>query len=100
MRPRSWFGDLVLIAFLLAQVSDGLFTYLGVATFGAEIEANPVVAWTIAAFGAGVALIGVKTLAAACASLLHLKAMHRTIGLLTIFYLGGAVLPWIHALWP
>ncbi len=97
---RSLFGDLVLVIFLLAQVSDGLFTYLGVATFGAQIEANPVVAWSIAAFGAGVALIGVKALAAACASLLHLRAMHRTIGVLTILYLGAALLPWTHALWP
>jgi hypothetical protein len=27
---RSWFGDVVLIAFLLAQALDGAFTYVGV----------------------------------------------------------------------
>jgi len=100
MSRRSWFGDCVLIAFLLAQVSDGAFTYVGIATFGAWIEANPLVAWYIGAFGAGVALIGVKTLAAACAALLHLRAMHRTVGFLTILYLVGAVWPWTRALWP
>jgi arginine exporter protein ArgO len=100
MTRRSFFGDLVLVTFLLAQVSDGLFTYVGIATFGARIEANPVVAWSIAVFGTGIALVTMKALAAACASLLHFRRMHRTIGVLTIVYLTCAVWPWTYALWP
>jgi nitrate reductase gamma subunit len=97
---RSWFGDAVLLAFLLAQVADGALTYVGVTTFGTHIEANPLVAWYIAACGAGLALLGAKTVAAACAAALHIRAMHRTLGLLTIVYLAMAVWPWTQMLWP
>lgn len=98
MQGRSFFGDLVLLVFLLAQVSDGALTYLGVHVFGFDIEANPVVAWYIAAFGVGIAVIFVKMLAVACAATLHLRARHRTIGLLAILYLGAAVWPWTNLL--
>jgi uncharacterized membrane protein len=100
MPRRSWFGDAVFVFFLLAQVTDGVFTYVGISTFGAPIEGNPLVAWPIAVFGAGVALISLKMMVAACASFLHWRAMHRTIGVLTIFYLAVAVWPWTLTLWP
>jgi hypothetical protein len=91
---RSFYGDAVFLAFLIAQAVDGAFTYVGVGTFGHSIEANPVVAWYIAVFGAGVALIATKALAVACAAILHLYAMHQTIGALTLFYIAVAILPW------
>ena len=94
MTTRSRFGDGVLLVFILAQVADGLFTYLGIKTFGAAIEANPLVAWYVAAFGAGIAVIGAKGLALACGAALHLRAMHRTLGVLTLVYLTAAVWPW------
>ena len=90
---RTLFGDGILLAFILAQAADGAFTYLGVAT-GSAVEGNPLVAWSIAMFGAGVAVVGAKTMAIACGATLHMQAMHRTIGLLTILYLAAAVLPW------
>lgn len=90
---RTLFGDGILLAFILAQAADGALTYLGVAT-GSAVEGNPLVAWYIAMFGAGVAVVGAKTMAIACGATLHMRAMHRTIGLLTILYLGAAVLPW------
>ena len=91
---RSIFGDGVLLVFILAQVADGLFTYLGITAFGTAIEGNPLVAWYVAAFGAGVAVIAAKGFAVACGATLHLQAMHRTIGVLAILYLAAAVLPW------
>lgn len=94
MQTRSYFGDGVLLLFLLAQLADGAMTYLGVHVFGLEIEANPIVSWYIAAFGVGVALLAAKLLAATCAMTLHLTARHRTVGVLTILYLGAAVWPW------
>ena len=100
MPRRSRFGDAVLVLFLLTQIVDGLFTYLGISTFGLPIEANPLVAWPVAVLGTGAALILVKTVAAACASFLHWRAMHRTLGVLTIFYLAVAVWPWTLTLWP
>jgi len=54
------FGDLIIVAFLLAQCLDGVFTYVGVMTFGTGIEANPVIAWLMQAFGSGPALTGAK----------------------------------------
>jgi Domain of unknown function (DUF5658) len=94
---RTLFGDIVLLTFILAQAADGAFTYMGVAT-GTVMEGNPLVAWYIAMFGAGVAVVGAKTMAIACGATLHMRAMHRTIGLLTILYLTAAVWPWTQAL--
>ena len=94
MRSRSYFGDAVLLILLIAQLADGALTYVGVHVFGLEIEANPIVSWYIAMFGVGVALIAAKLLAATCAMTLHLKARHRTVGVLTVLYLGAAVWPW------
>ena len=94
---RTLFGDGILLAFILAQAADGAFTYLGVAT-GSAVEGNPLVAWYIAMFGAGAAVVAAKTMAVACGAALHMRAMHRTIGLLTILYLTAAVWPWTEAL--
>ena len=95
---RSLFGDGVLLVFLVAQLCDGAFTYVGVHHFGLGIEANPIVGWYIAALGVGYALIFTKTMAIACAAVLHLFARHRAIGALTILYLAMAVKPWVHLL--
>ena len=94
MQPRSYFGDGVLLTFLFAQLADGALTYFGVHVFGLQIEANPIVSWYIAVFGLGVALMAAKLLATTCAMTLHLTARHRTVGMLTILYLGAAVWPW------
>jgi arginine exporter protein ArgO len=93
---RSRLANAVLLVFILAQVADGVLTYLGIRTFGASIEGNPIVAWYVTAFGAGAALIGAKGLAVACGAALHLLAMHRTIAALTLVYITAAVLPWTH----
>ena len=95
---RSYFGDAILLVFLLVQMCDGAFTYVGLRTFGPGIEANPLIAWYIAAVGMGAALIAVKALAVACAAILHLCARHWTVAVLTIFYLVVAVWPWANLL--
>ena len=95
---RSYFGDGVLLVFLLVQVCDGAFTYVGVHTFGPSIEANPIIVWYIAAVGMGAALLAMKLLAVTCGAILHLCARHVTVGLLTILYLFVAVWPWTHLL--
>jgi arginine exporter protein ArgO len=94
MMERSHFGNSVFVVFTIAQLADGILTYLGVHVFGQSIEANPILSWYIAALGAGMALLVAKTLAVGCASALHLNARHRTIGVLTVFYLAVAVWPW------
>ena len=97
---RSLFGDLVFLAFVVAQTLDGAFTYVGVTTFGSTIEANPVVAWYMGSMGVAVGLVGIKMLGLVCAAALHRCSRHRTLGLLTVLYLLVAVLPWTRLLWP
>jgi uncharacterized membrane protein len=92
---RSLFGDLVLVAFLLAQCLDGVFTYIGVMTYGLGIEANPLLAGLMAAFGHGVTLASAKVIAAALGIALHLRQVHSAVAILAGFYFAVAILPWI-----
>jgi uncharacterized membrane protein len=82
---RSLFGDFVLLAFLIAQSLDGVFTYVGVITYGLDIEANPLLATLMASFGHGLALTGAKLTAAALGICLHLRQIHFTV----------AIVPWM-----
>jgi hypothetical protein len=91
---RTLFGKAVMLVFVLTQVADGLFTYFGIKMFGAAIEGNPLVAWYVTAYGAGVCGRGREGPGAGVWSGAALRAMHRTIGALTIIYLTAAVWPW------
>jgi hypothetical protein len=95
---RTWFGDVVIVAFLLAQCFDGIFTYVGVLTYGIGIEANPVIASLMAAFGFGPALAGAKIVAGMLGICLHLRQIHGAVALLSVFYLTVAILPWSYIL--
>ena len=95
---RSWLGDAAFLVFIVTQISDGWFTYLGIATFRIGIEANPLIAWSVSTFGLGQALVAIKVFAVMCGAVLHLNAMHRTVGALTLVYLVGAVWPWTRVL--
>jgi hypothetical protein len=94
VRP-SLFGDVVVIVFLLAQCFDGVFTYVGVLTFGLSIEANPLIATLMGIFGHGVALTGAKMLAAALGICLHLRQIHGAVAVLAGFYILVAIVPWV-----
>lgn len=91
---RSYFGDVALVAFLLAQCLDGVFTYVGVMKFGIGIEANPVVAGLMAHFGHGPGLLSAKMLAAFLGICLHLRAVHGAVAVLTGLYAAAALAPW------
>jgi uncharacterized membrane protein len=101
--PRSWnqpvrrslYGDAVVVLFLLAQCFDGVFTYVGVRSFGIGIEANPLMASIMTAFGHGAGLTGAKAVAAALGIGLHLREIHGAVAILTCFYMAAAILPWI-----
>ena len=99
--PRQFssesFGNLVIVLFLVAQVLDGAFTYLGVAAFGLT-EGNPIIAYYMKHHGLGPSLTAAKVLAVVCSMVLHLIGMHRTLALLTLMYLSLAVLPWTYLL--
>ena len=95
---RSRFGDVVLILFLIAQLLDGVFTYLGVTTHGTAVEANPILGWLMASVGAGPALAGAKLLAGSFGVALHMIQVHGIMALLTALYFGVAVVPWVQVL--
>jgi hypothetical protein len=93
-RP-SLFGDVILVVFLLAQCFDGVFTYVGVLSFGLSIEANPLIAGLMNTFGHGVALTGAKLTAAALGICLHLRQIHSAVAILAAFYIVVAIVPWV-----
>jgi hypothetical protein len=93
------FGNAIFVAFALVQCADGILTYFGIIAFGTSIEANPLIEWSVAAFGAGTALITAKAVAVGCAMVLHLTARHYIMGALTIAYLLTAIWPWTRLFW-
>ena len=96
MRLRTAsFGNLVVVAFLLAQACDGVLTYVGVSVYGVSIEGNPIVAWLMETMGHGLALATAKGVAGGFGIALHLVAVHRVVAALALFYVAVAVVPWI-----
>jgi uncharacterized membrane protein len=91
---RSVFGDLALIAFLVAQACDGVFTYVGIATIGPGIEGNPLIASLMRVMGGGAALVGAKLVAGSLGIVLHLTGVHRIVAALACLYIAAAVVPW------
>jgi Domain of unknown function (DUF5658) len=106
VRPSaSWvrrslaFGNLAIVAFLVAQALDGIFTYIGLVTYGPAVEGNPLLSWLMASVGAPLALTGAKLAASAFGIILHLSAVHRTVALLAMLYVSAAILPWVELLY-
>ena len=101
--PKQWtlppsrisFGDVVVLAFLVAQCLDGIFTYVGVAIYGYGIEANPLIAGLMIRLGHGLALVIAKSIAGSLGIALHLRGVHMAVAVLVVFYFATAVLPWI-----
>ena len=91
---RSLFGDCVLVAFLLTQVLDGVFTYMGVMTFGTAVEANPLIAALMLHLGHVPALMTAKVIAGFLGIGLHLRGTHAAVALLASLYMTAAVVPW------
>jgi hypothetical protein len=92
--PDSLFGDVAVVGFLLVQVLDGMFTYLGVTIWGLHIEANPLISSAVEYAGLGRAVVGAKLAAMMFGILLHVRRVHSLVALLTAFYLVVAILPW------
>lgn len=80
--------------FLLMQLLDGVFTYVGVSAFGIGIEGNPIVAALMMHMGHGLGLLSAKVAAAVLGVCLHLHEIHSVVALLAGFYLTAAVAPW------
>jgi hypothetical protein len=92
--PRSRFGDLMVVGFLLMQCLDAVFTYLGVRIWGIAIEANPLISSAMAAGGVVAGLGAAKGIAIGFGMLLHLRRVHTLVAVLTAIYFALAILPW------
>jgi hypothetical protein len=92
--PRSLFGDLVVLTFLMTQCLDGVFTYLGVAIWGPGIEANPLISSAMGVVGVVYGVAGAKAVAIGFGMLLHLRRVHNLVAALTAIYVAAAILPW------
>ena len=86
---------LVLLIFLVAQLFDGLLTYIAVAVLGVVGEGNVLLAAAMQVAGAGPTLVAAKALAAACGLLLYVRGFHGILGALTGLYLLAAITPWL-----
>ncbi|HJR61737.1 MAG TPA: DUF5658 family protein [Vicinamibacterales bacterium] len=94
-RTGRLFGDIAVIVFMLAQASDGVLTYIGVATYGLSIEGNPLIAWLMAEMGEGPGLAMAKVTAGFFGMVLHLSAVHKAVAVLAGFYIVVAIIPWL-----
>ena len=83
-----------LALFAAIQLADATMTAAGVAQLGVGAEGNPLLIFFAGAVGIGAALAAAKIFAIGCATLLHLRARHLTLAILTVGYVIGAIVPW------
>jgi hypothetical protein len=91
-------AQMLWLAFVVVQALDGAMSYVGVSLHGPSIEANPLVAWYLGAFGPAVGFTMAKLFAVTCGAVLYLTARHRWVAILTLVYIVFAVGPWVQLL--
>lgn len=100
--PLMRLSRLVLLLFLVAQVADGVFTYVAVTALGPGVERNFILAIWMVIVGPAPTLLVAKGLAVAGGVLVYRHGLHAVLAGLTALYAVMAVGPWIHifATWP
>jgi hypothetical protein len=93
---------LVLLLFLVAQVCDGLFTYVAVSAVGVGAEGNVLLASWMHQVGPAPTLLVAKLISIAAGILVYVRGLHSVLAGLTAFYMAAAVGPWmyIYTQWP
>ena len=93
---------LILLLFLLAQLVDGLFTYIAVSAYGPSAEGNAILAVWMAIVGPAPTLLVAKAVAAGAGVIVYRHGLHGVLAALTAVYALAAVGPWlqIYATWP
>lgn len=89
---------ITLLVFLTFQAADGFMTYGAASLFGAGVEGNPLIATWMHVIGVGPALFLAKLVASAGGILLYWRGVHVWLGLVTVFYAFGAVIPWLRVI--
>jgi hypothetical protein len=87
-------AEVLWLVFVSVQALDGAMSYIGVTLHGPAIEANPLVAWYMGAFGPAVGFTAAKLFAVMCGAVLYVTARHKWVAVLTLLYLVFAVGPW------
>jgi Domain of unknown function (DUF5658) len=86
---------IIIAAFLIAQVCDGVLTYAAIQLFGASAEGNPIITTWMTLVGPEPAIVGAKVLASVCGVILYVLGVHRILLALTFLYGAAAVVPWL-----
>jgi hypothetical protein len=94
-RRRFSSDELLWLAFVVVQALDGSLSYVGVLHHGLAIEANPLVAWYLAALGPAAGFAAAKLFAVTCGAVLYLTGRFYWVAILTLVYLVAAIFPWI-----
>jgi len=93
---------LMLMLFLIAQVCDGLFTYVAVSAVGVGAEGNMLLASWMHHVGPAPTLLVAKMISIAAGVLVYVRGLHSVLAGLTAFYMAAAVGPWLYVFtqWP
>ncbi len=91
----SRFGNVAILAFIILQCLDGVFTYVGIAIWGPQIEANPTVILSMSVMGVGLGLFAFKLVSVGAGILLYLLRAFNSVAAITVFGLVFAIFPWI-----
>ncbi len=95
LRAVDMRGLTILSMFVTVQVLDALLTWIGIGRFGAGVEANPVLSFYAAIFGAGATLGVAKSVAVGGGFVLYLRSHYVVLALLTFVHVCGALVPWL-----
>jgi hypothetical protein len=91
-------GNIAVTFFIIVQFADWIATYHGVAVFGTEIEANPLLRFLMERYDIILTLTAAKLTATIAGSLLHLLNRHLALASLTLLYTWFALIPWLKVL--
>lgn len=93
---------LVLLLFLVAQLFDGLFTYVAVSAVGTRAEGNFILATWMNLVGPGPTLFVAKLVAATAGVFVYYRGLHGLLAGLTVLYGLVAIGPWlvVYRAWP
>jgi hypothetical protein len=97
---KKWgtFGNIVISIFVLAQILDGIFTYVGV-TRGLSSEANPLGSWLMSVAGVGLGVMVLKFVSVGMGIWLYSFNAHTVLALATVATFVFAVFPWAYIFW-
>jgi len=95
---HRFFGDFVVISFIVVQFLDWGATYQGIALFGLAIERNTLLRFLMERYDIILVLTLAKLSATVGGSVLHYIHRHAIVALLTLFYIVFAIFPWFKLL--